>query len=109
MVDEELVYEYLEHHGVKGMRWGSRKARTSSVKTSRPASRPVVLQVERAPVHHPMSKKQVGAVAAVALGSAFVAKQLNLNIPAAAALGLAAGSITGAIIDRNKDKKLSEL
>jgi hypothetical protein len=105
MIDEELVYEYLEHHGVKGMRWGTRKARTSSVKTSRP----VVLQVERAPVHHPMTKKQVGAVAAVALGSAFVAKQLNLNIPAAAALGLAAGSITGAIIDRNKDKKLSEL
>jgi hypothetical protein len=105
MVDEETIYEYLEHHGVKGMRWGSRKARTSSVKTSKP----VVLQVERAPVHHPASGKQVAGTVAVALGAAFIAKSLKLNIPAAAALGLGAGAITNAIIDRNKDKKLSEL
>jgi hypothetical protein len=105
MIDEELIYEYLEHHGVKGMRWGTRKARTSSVK----GNRPVVLQVERAPVHHPPSGKQVAGTVAVALGTAFIANRLKLNIPAAAALGLSAGAITNAIIDRNKDKKLSEL
>lgn len=33
MIDDEGIYEYLEHHGVKGMRWGVRSARSSAKKT----------------------------------------------------------------------------
>jgi hypothetical protein len=105
MITDEEVLAYLEHHGVKGMRWGSRKARSSKTSTV-PRS---ALRVERAPVHHPPTKKQVVGTLAVGLGAAFVANRLKLNIPASAALGLSAGAITNAIIDRNKDKKLSEL
>lgn len=30
MVTDEDIYEYLEHHGIKGMRWGVRKQQSSS-------------------------------------------------------------------------------
>lgn len=104
ITDEEIL-DYLEHHGVKGQRWGTRKSRSSKTLTV-PRN---IIQVEKAPVHHPPTTKEVVGTVAVGVGAAFIAKSLRLNLPASAAVGLTAGAITSAFIDRHKDKKLSEL
>lgn len=40
MIVDDDIYEYLEHFGVKGMRWGTRKTRTTKVKEPAPLKRP---------------------------------------------------------------------
>lgn len=35
MTTEEFVGDFLEHYGVKGMRWGQRKARNADIKSAR--------------------------------------------------------------------------
>ena len=35
MIDDEAVNDFLAHHGVKGMRWGTRRARSPSGKAAK--------------------------------------------------------------------------
>lgn len=102
ILDEDLD-AFLEHHGVKGMHWGVRKSRPTGSKN-------VILKVEQGPTHHPLSKKELGGTAAASLGAAFIGRlAFKLNAPASAAIGLGTAATITALIDKHKNKKLSEI
>lgn len=46
-VTDEDVYAYLEHHGVKGMKWGSRKAPTATPARQHPNQAIIDREVRR--------------------------------------------------------------
>jgi len=97
-VDAE-VYDFLEHRGVKGMRWGVRKARGDRTAFS-----------ER-------SKKQkaailgVGTVAGLAGVKLIMGKTLSLPLSAigGAAAATAGVALTKKMLDKHGDTNLSEL
>ena len=68
MIDEEEdIYAFLEHHGVRGMRWGVRRARSPSGKVSK---KPLTSQ-EKA-----VRRNKVIGVAMVTVGAALAANML---------------------------------
>jgi hypothetical protein len=71
IVDEE-VYEHLEHFGVKGMRWGSRKALATGEKSKKTTLTP---QQKR---ERTQKRVIIGVTAGIVLaGSLFAAKKLK--------------------------------
>ena len=96
------VDEFLEHHGVKGMRWGKRKVRNES---------------ERKKTFGERSGKQKAAIIGVGAAAGLVGVNLlmrrNFDIPFTA-LGAAAATVGGMtlaekMIDRHGNRKLSEI
>jgi hypothetical protein len=60
------VYDFLEHRGVKGMKWGRRKARTA----------PVYNQRQQQPKDH-STRNAVAVTAAIVVGAAVVGTMLG--------------------------------
>lgn len=65
MVQDDHIYDFLDHHGVRGMHWGQRKARSSTPLTKEQK------QIRR--------NKIIG-VGMVAVGAALAAKMLHGQI-----------------------------
>lgn len=85
MIEDE-VDEFLEHFGIKGMRWGVRKERSSSNEPKPPLDKKALVK-----------KVAIGVgVIAVAVGAAYAAKSISQsgNVPVS--------SLSSATIDRGK-------
>jgi hypothetical protein len=61
--EEEDIYAFLEHHGVRGMRWGVRRARSSTTKAPKKPLTPQEKAVRR--------NKIIGGALLVAGGALF--------------------------------------
>jgi hypothetical protein len=72
MITDEEIYAYLEHHGVKGQKWGVRRARSSK-------SVPKLSKREKVGI------AAIGAGVGI-LGARFMANR-GMNIPIQAAFG----------------------
>ena len=96
------VYEFLEHHGVKGMRWGKRKARSES---------------ERKKTFSERSGKQKAAIVGAGVAAGLVGVNLlmrrNFNVPftmvAAAGASVGGMALAEKMMDRHGNRKLSEI
>jgi hypothetical protein len=97
IVTDEAVYEYLEHHGVKGMRWGARKAR----KASDPRQYPKAVKSSR-------RKVLIGTAAATG-ASYLLGNKLKLKQPIRLAMAFGGGVATEKILEKHYDKKLSTI
>jgi len=94
------VYDFLDHHGVKGMRWGRRKGRGSSPK----------------PEFSERSRKQKAAIIGVGTLAGYaglkfsMAKALNLPLTVAVSAGSSSAGIalTEKLLDRHGDRKISK-
>jgi hypothetical protein len=96
--DEEELYDFLEHHGVKGMRWGQR--RRARLKAARAARTP---QQRKSDLHRAEGATAIGAAVTVLI------LRKTLNIPIALAVGLGGVAASNALIKKHQHKKLSEL
>ena len=70
MIDEiesEDIYDFLEHHGVKGMSWGVRKARTSRAKTTKKP---------RTPEQKKLRNQRILGAAMIGVGGALFVKMI---------------------------------
>lgn len=101
MIDEEDVLDYLEHFGVRGMRWGVRRAQRYS-----PPKR-----------FKDRSVQQRLGIGVVGLGTSFAVskflskKTMNLPVSAIAgfASGIAAEHVAQRLLDKHGKKKVSTI
>jgi hypothetical protein len=73
MIDEiesEDIYGFLEHHGVRGMRWGVRKARSSG---STPSKKP---KTPKTPAEKSARNKKILGIAMLGVGGALFVKMI---------------------------------
>jgi hypothetical protein len=67
------VDEFLEHHGVKGMRWGVQNVRDTAASIGRKLKSPAATTAKK------LAKPVVG-IAATGIGAAWVAKKMKLPV-----------------------------
>jgi hypothetical protein len=97
IVTDEDVYVYLEHHGVKGMRWGSRKAK----KASDPRQYPKAVN---------SSRRRILIGTTLATGATYLlGNKLKLKQPIRIAAAFGGGLATEHLLEKHYDKKLSTI
>jgi hypothetical protein len=69
-IESEDIYGFLEHHGVRGMRWGVRKARSSS---STPSKKP---KTPKTPEQKKLRNQRILGAAMIVAGGALFAKMV---------------------------------
>lgn len=99
MIDEEEVYDYLEHFGVVGMKWGRRKASGSRLYVGKSS------ETAKAKTY----RRRKAVIATSVGGAAFLASSTFLKTPVRLAIGGVFGTATNALLNKHYDKKLSEL
>jgi hypothetical protein len=116
--DDDEVLEYLEHFGVKGMRWGQRRAQSRSERRLRFKSGTPTLKdkaireldldrsrSERKEDRKSINKKEVAVQLAVAGAGFILAKKvLMANTPMAALVGTGAGLTARGFHELRSDK-----
>lgn len=97
IVTDDDVYAYLDHHGVKGMRWGARKAR----KANDPRQYPKAVK---------SSQRKIIVGTALATGATYLlANRLKLKQPIRIAAAFGGGVATEKLLDKHYHKKLANI
>lgn len=89
----ETSDELLEHFGAKGMKWGVRRERRKN----------------RTPTEKKMDRRKAIASSTAGLGVFFLARRGLLTIPFSALVGASTTLAVNALIEKSRDKKISEL
>lgn len=122
MIDDHEIDDFLEHVGVKGMRWGHRKPRDESARAKQfGGKKPKRSRFEEAPRGDFMSRSfgeqaalVAGGYASLRLGEVATRSILRSRMPiaqiflqgTAVVMGV---RLTRSILDRNKDVQLSDI
>ena len=95
---DDEIDEFLEHFGVKGMRWGQRKA-TPSSNSNGPGRM----------TKSNLRKRRLGIAGGALLGGAVAGRLLPMSAAAVVAGAVAGGVATNKILQKHGSKKVSEL